>query len=164
LEALGVADYINLNLSIIRGFDYYTGMVFEGYTRDLGFTICGGGRYDNLLEQFGTNGPATGFAVGIDRLLLSLDNQKVQLPIQEDKFFIFYEEEKKEEAINLAKELRSAGEQVVLEIEKRAIEESINYAVENNLKRIIYLGSADELGNRNYEIDELQGKKVIRIK
>lgn len=75
LRDLGVEEAVQLDLGLLRGFDYYTGIVFEGYTTDLGFTICGGGRYDNLLEKFGFPCPAIGFALGLDRLLLALSNR-----------------------------------------------------------------------------------------
>lgn len=163
LESLGVSDYVNLDLSIIRNLDYYTGMVFEGYTQDLGFTICGGGRYDNLLEEFGLESSATGFAVGIDRLLLSLENQGVQLPIKENKIFLFYEDKKKEEAIKFAKKLRKNDYQVILEIEERDIQESIDYAIENNIDQIIYLGPEEKVANKDYKLDNLLGTEVIKL-
>lgn len=76
LGDFGVEEAVQLDLGLLRGFDYYTGIVFEGYTTDLGFTICGGGRYDNLLEKFGFPCPAIGFALGLDRVLLALANQQ----------------------------------------------------------------------------------------
>lgn len=163
LEMLGVVDYVNLDLNIIRGFNYYTGMVFEGYTQDLGFTLCGGGRYDNLLEQFGAESPATGFAVGIDRLLIALENQTVKLPIEDDKLFLLYSEDKKEAAINLAQKLREEGKKVVVEIIDRDLDSSINYALEKNLNSLIYLGSKDLIKDRDYQVDTLFGQKVFRL-
>uniref|UniRef100_UPI003D7E18C2 ATP phosphoribosyltransferase regulatory subunit n=1 Tax=Acidaminococcus sp. TaxID=1872103 RepID=UPI003D7E18C2 len=71
-ESYGVAPYLSFDLSLIRNFDYYTGMVFEAYAPQIGFNICGGGRYDHMMEAFGDPEPATGFAMGIDRIILSL--------------------------------------------------------------------------------------------
>lgn len=85
LVRLGVAEAVCLDLGLLRGFEYYTGIVFEGYTADLGFTICGGGRYDNLLGKFGYPCPATGFALGLDRLLLALSYQEERLKVKEGK-------------------------------------------------------------------------------
>lgn len=73
LESRGQAGRVCVDLGVLRGFDYYTGVVFEGYTADLGFPICGGGRYDKLLGKFGFECPATGFAMGLERLILSLN-------------------------------------------------------------------------------------------
>lgn len=69
LGAYGVGDAVRIDLSIIRDFEYYTGIVFEGHTAALGFALLGGGRYDRLLEGFGLPYPATGFAVRVDRVL-----------------------------------------------------------------------------------------------
>ncbi len=72
LGQYGVLDEIMIDLGVLRRLDYYTGLVFEGYSPDLGYGLLGGGRYDRLMEQFGFSCPATGFAVGIDRLALVL--------------------------------------------------------------------------------------------
>jgi ATP phosphoribosyltransferase regulatory subunit len=69
LAAHGVADVVTIDLSIIRDFDYYTGIVFEGHTAALGAPLMGGGRYDRLLERFGAPMPATGFAIRLERVL-----------------------------------------------------------------------------------------------
>ncbi|WP_235919633.1 ATP phosphoribosyltransferase regulatory subunit [Heliomicrobium undosum] len=80
LRTFGVEDYVAIDLGVLRGFDYYTGVVFEGYTVGLGFPICGGGRYDSLLGQFGFDTPATGFALGLDRVLLALSRSREPKP------------------------------------------------------------------------------------
>ncbi|KUK10340.1 MAG: ATP phosphoribosyltransferase regulatory subunit [Clostridia bacterium 41_269] len=73
LKDAGLEDRMLIDLGITRDFQYYTGIVFEIYSPHLGFPICGGGRYDNLLSNFGFNCPATGFAMGIERILLVLE-------------------------------------------------------------------------------------------
>ncbi|NLV91531.1 MAG: ATP phosphoribosyltransferase regulatory subunit [Firmicutes bacterium] len=75
LEAKGLAEFVQLDLGLVKDLDYYTGLIFEGYTQDLGFNICDGGRYDNLIGQFGYQCPATGFAFGVERLMECLDAQ-----------------------------------------------------------------------------------------
>lgn len=77
LCAYGVEGHVTFDLGLIRDFDYYTGMVFEGYTPGLGFPLCGGGRYDNMLAAFGQEGPATGFALGLERILLAQERQGI---------------------------------------------------------------------------------------
>lgn len=66
----GAGEHIVIDMGVLRGLDYYTGVVFEGYSPELGYGLLGGGRYDNLMEQFGFQAPAVGFAVGLDRLAL----------------------------------------------------------------------------------------------
>ncbi len=80
LAGYGVERYVTFDLGLIRDFDYYTGMVFEGYTPGLGFPLCGGGRYDNMVAAFGVDCPATGFAMGIERILLALERQGITPP------------------------------------------------------------------------------------
>lgn len=75
LKISGVQDKIVLDMGVLRGLDYYTGIVFEGYSPDLGYGLLGGGRYDNLMGKFGHECPATGFSMGMDRLALVLKNQ-----------------------------------------------------------------------------------------
>lgn len=79
LQACGVIDHIVVDLGVLRSLDYYTGVVFEGYSPDLGYGLLGGGRYDNLMGHFGFDRPATGFALGLERLALVVDRQS-QLP------------------------------------------------------------------------------------
>ena len=62
----GLGEVVNLDLGAIRDFDYYTGIIFEGYGPDLGRPVAQGGRYDGLLERFGRPAPATGFMVQLD--------------------------------------------------------------------------------------------------
>ncbi|HWI55527.1 MAG TPA: ATP phosphoribosyltransferase regulatory subunit [Desulfobacteria bacterium] len=114
LEAYGITDYVEIDLGVLRGLDYYTGVVFEGYSAHLGFPILGGGRYDNLMGQFGRECPATGFALGMERLLLSLENEGGQDEADTDPdFLIIYTAAQAPTAFKKARELRGAGNVVV---------------------------------------------------
>lgn len=74
---LGYRDRINIDFALLRDLEYYTGFVFEGYIGDLGFSLCGGGRYDSLLPRFGYDVPAIGWMVGVERILLALERRRV---------------------------------------------------------------------------------------
>lgn len=74
---LGYSDRINVDFALLRDLEYYTGFVFEGYIADLGFSLCGGGRYDSLLPRFGYDVPAIGWMVGVERILLALERRRV---------------------------------------------------------------------------------------
>lgn len=114
LKSYGVGDMVYFDLGIIRDFDYYTGMVFEGYTPGLGFPLCGGGRYDNMVGSFGKGCPATGFAVGIERVMLALERQGItQLPAAKD-VYVGWSEGELCQAIAQACELRRR--QLVVEV------------------------------------------------
>lgn len=109
LKVYGVEQYISFDLGIIRDFDYYTGMVFEAYTQGLGFPLCGGGRYDKMLKTFGNDCPATGFALGIERIMLALERQKINYKVIDKNIYVAWSEGKLGEAILKAKALRTEG-------------------------------------------------------
>jgi len=75
LDAYGCLGAVILDLGLIGRHNYYTGAVFEAHAAGLGFTVANGGRYDNLLERFGQNLPATGFAIYLERLLSVLPEE-----------------------------------------------------------------------------------------
>ncbi|MDR6555039.1 ATP phosphoribosyltransferase regulatory subunit [Paenibacillus qinlingensis] len=104
LKAYGVSEHVVIDLTMIGDFSYYTGMTFEGYAADLGFPVCSGGRYDNLLSQFGRPAPATGFALKTNRILEVTGKEQVTQP---KRVLIAYDAEHREEALQQAKSLRS---------------------------------------------------------
>ncbi|ULL19364.1 ATP phosphoribosyltransferase regulatory subunit [Paenibacillus sp. H1-7] len=107
LEAYGVSEHVLIDLTMIGDFSYYTGMTFEGYAADLGFPVCSGGRYDNLLTQFGRPAPATGFALKTNRIMEVVGKQgTVEAP---SKVLIAYKAPNRAEAFAKAQELRSQG-------------------------------------------------------
>lgn len=139
LTGYGVEQYVNFDLGIIRDLDYYTGMVFEGYTPGLGFPICGGGRYDTMLAAFGVANPATGFALGIERILLALERQGIGISVQGKDIFIAWAEGKLTKAIKTAKECRKKGRRAELALAgcSRAVAEAA--AKQQGYEELIYI-------------------------
>ena len=111
LKNIGI-DNIRINFGIVRGLDYYSGIVFEAYdsTSDLG-ALVGGGRYDNLPNAFGRNDlGATGVAGGIERIILRLDAQGISCtPSNETISVLYVNDELKPRAIECASRLRKLG-------------------------------------------------------
>ncbi|MCL2195047.1 MAG: ATP phosphoribosyltransferase regulatory subunit, partial [Oscillospiraceae bacterium] len=68
LKAHGLCDCIDIDLSLVHGLHYYTGLVFRGFIAGSGATVLAGGRYDNLMAEFGRNAAAVGFAIEVDAL------------------------------------------------------------------------------------------------
>jgi len=105
-------DNIRINFGIVRGLDYYTGIVFEAFdsTSDLG-ALVGGGRYDSLSKVFGRDDlGATGVAGGVERIILRLDEQGVSCIPSNDTISVLYvNDELKSDAINCASKLRKLG-------------------------------------------------------
>ncbi|OAS19674.1 ATP phosphoribosyltransferase regulatory subunit [Paenibacillus oryzisoli] len=104
LKAYGVSEHVVIDLTMIGDFSYYTGMTFEGYAAELGFPVCSGGRYDNLLSQFGRPAPATGFALKTNRILEVTGKEQVKQP---NRILIAYDAEHREAALQLAKDMRN---------------------------------------------------------
>lgn len=141
LKSYGVGQYINFDLGLIRDFDYYTGMVFEGYTPGLGFPLCGGGRYDNMLATFGTPSPATGFALGIERVLLALERQGLSAPALTQAIYVAWRESHLDQAITEAVRLRSEGWRVELSHGPESREQAEQSAQERGCAKLTYIGS-----------------------
>ena len=80
LSQKGLEKYLAIDLSMVPNLDYYTGIIVKGFAKGIGFPICSGGRYDNLTAKFGRQLPATGVAIGIERVMTVLseaDNKSV---------------------------------------------------------------------------------------
>jgi ATP phosphoribosyltransferase regulatory subunit len=112
LKDYGTAHYLQLDLSTLREQIYYTGMVFEIYTSGIGYPIGGGGRYDRLFDLWGLDCPATGFALGVERVLLSLPEIKKSKP---EKPYLLVGENAKV-IISRARKLRQQGKKVITQI------------------------------------------------
>ncbi|NIK79951.1 ATP phosphoribosyltransferase regulatory subunit [Paenibacillus castaneae] len=112
LKAYGVCEHVLIDLTMIGDFSYYTGMTFEGYAADLGFPVVSGGRYDNLLAQFGRPAPATGFALKTTRVLELLGDEE-DGAVQ--RTLVIYDTAGRAEALERAQELRTEGLNVVTE-------------------------------------------------
>lgn len=109
LAAYGVQEHVLIDLTMIGDFSYYTGMTFEGYAANLGFPVCSGGRYDNLLAQFGRTAPATGFALKTTRILeVVRDVEPIRL-----RSLVLYDPGMRKEALAEAELLRAEGISVV---------------------------------------------------
>lgn len=116
LISYGVEEYVTLDLGLLLKLDYYTGVVFEGYTLALGAPLCGGGRYDQLVSQFGIDLPATGFALSVDQLLAALEKQQGPALQWSPDLLVAWEENYVAQAVGKVQELRSKGLRAVLDL------------------------------------------------
>ena len=109
----GYEKYISFDLGMVNHFDYYTGIIFRGYTHGTGDAIGKGGRYDNLLMQFGKNAPAIGFTILVDDMLSALDRQNIPVSIREFEYSVLlYNRKDMSTAIGLAMEMRTGGDKL----------------------------------------------------
>ncbi len=147
LTAMGI-EY-TVNPTIVRGLDYYTRTVFEFVSSDLGAqsTVCGGGRYDGLVEQMGgPKTPALGFAVGLERLLMIMDAQKCEFPEAKvcDVYIAPMGEKAAVMSAKLAKMLRAEGFFAETDIVGRGLKAQMKYANKIGAKYTVVLGD-DEI-------------------
>ena len=138
-EIYGVADKIIFDLGIIRDFEYYTGMVFEAYAPNVGYSLAGGGRYDNMLKDFGMACPATGFALGIERILQACEMQNISNAVQTRDIYISYDEKIFDAAIKKACELRNEGKVVEISLTPQTEDDAKKSQIEKNYTELIYL-------------------------
>ena len=149
LDANGVA--YTVNPTIVRGLDYYTKTVFEFISGDIGAqsTVCGGGRYDGLIEELGGNPmPALGFAAGIERLLLTMDAQGIEIPAPApcDVYIGSMGEEAHKRAGALVNTLRKAGMYAEYDVVGRGLKAQMKYANKLGARFSMVLGD-DEIAN-----------------
>ncbi|MDC0211061.1 histidine--tRNA ligase [Candidatus Nitrosopelagicus sp.] len=132
---------IQINFGIVRGLDYYSGVVFEAFdkTFDIG-ALVGGGRYDNLPSVFGRNDlGATGVAGGVERIMLALENQNSTFKIQDVRISVLYvNDEMKPNAIQIASLLRENSILTDIDLSGRALKKQMEQST--NSKFVIIVG------------------------
>ncbi|NLU23172.1 MAG: histidine--tRNA ligase, partial [Clostridiales bacterium] len=157
LAAAGVKYEVDTR--IVRGLDYYTRTVFEVISTDLGAqsTVCGGGRYDHLIDTVG--GPATpgvGFGMGIERLLLTLEQNNCYLPGTKipDLFFATLGEAAQVTAFKFLLPLRQAGVTALMDQMGRSLKAQLKYANKLGARYVAILGES-ELAEKKVQLKQM---------
>lgn len=139
LQAYGAAGYLSFDLGLYRSFDYYTGMLFEFYLPEMGYPVAGGGRYDKMMEQFGISSPATGFALGVDRVMLALERSGQVDNTRSWDVLVAWKEGMLAGAIAKASALRGEGRSVKLATEAMSLEEAAAAVKEYCCNSLVYV-------------------------
>ena len=166
LSAMGVNDVL-IDLGVVRGLDYYTGMVFEAEAPSLGAEkqICGGGSY-TLSELFGGEKVfSTGFGVGFDRILLAIEKEGQTYKNEGIIAYILpVSDEVKMDACKIAAKLRSAGISTDIEIMGRKMGKAMKYASGLNVKYAVIVGS-QELQENSVTLRDMESgeQKLVKI-
>lgn len=161
LEAMGI-EY-TVDPGIVRGLDYYTKTAFEFISKNIGAqsTVCGGGRYDYLTEEIGgPHMPGVGFGLGIERLLITMEENGVVIPEEEgpDAFIVFVGEAAKKFVIGFASKLRKQGLFVETDALARNVKGQFKYADRVHAKKTIVIGD-DELANGKATVKDMESGK-----
>jgi len=154
-----------VDATLVRGFDYYTDTLWEVTAGGLGSqnAIGGGGRYDNLVEQLGGKpNPGVGFGSGLERLLLALESQAVELPVSESRtvFLISQTPAARERNLKLAQQLRSAGIAVDLDLAGRGMKGQLKLADRRKASVCVITGEQELADNTVAVKDMLTGSQV----
>lgn len=147
-----------VDTGIVRGLDYYTKTVFE-FVNAEGFTICGGGRYDNLIHEIDEKQdiPAVGFGCGIERIINELEVEGVELePEPKVELYVgILGQEAKAEAYKLVRKLRNAGVIVETDYLNRSVKAQMKYANKIGARKTVIIG-ADELAGNKVHVKDME--------
>lgn len=161
LDILGLP--YTIDPGIVRGLDYYTKTIFEILTSD--FTVCGGGRYDKLIEELGgPDMPAVGFGMGIERLIMTLEKEGIEIP-SEDLFDLYIGargDEERKYAFKLASSLRLLGVKCEINHMGRSVKAEMKYANKLGVSFTTILGE-DELTNKKINLKRMSDGEIFEV-
>ena len=113
LSKYDMAKYISIDFGILEDIGYYAGIIFRGITPAIGFPVVSGGRYDELLSKFGSPSPATGFALGIKRVMIAMERQGLLQGYYKTTAVISCDMESCGQAYEYAEAQRAQGKRIV---------------------------------------------------
>ena len=151
LDDIGI--HFNFNPRLVRGLDYYTRTVFEFVVPSLGAqdTICGGGRYDDLVEELGgPSTPAAGFSIGIERLLIALNKNRIEVPsvITPSVYIATLGEANQTKGYQIAALFRSQGMRTWLNLSERSLSSQLKIADKKGIRWVMIVGDREVTENR----------------
>lgn len=166
LKAYHIEQYVTFDLGMINQLNYYTGIIFRGYTYGSGYSIVDGGRYDNLVGQYGVEMPAVGFALKLSEIVSIVTRSKINIPVKTAETLVSYTQAGMTTAIDTANTYRRSGMYVETSLLGEDIEKNIRYAQSKNMTHVLYfidnihlkvISLADEIGGFTVDItiDEL---------
>jgi histidyl-tRNA synthetase len=158
-------DFVELDLSVARGLGYYTGTVFEAYDKNEKLrALCGGGRYDNMIESFGGEScPATGFAIGLTPLTIFLEEmEKIPKPEKGPDYFVApVNDAMLANALEIANRLRE-NFKVEVEVMGRKLGKQLDYASSINAGKVVIVGEKD-LSEKKVTVRDMESGKEEKV-
>lgn len=136
INLANLSEYVSFDFTLSSHMNYYTGMLFEVFAEGSGFALGNGGRYDGLLNHFGSDVGATGFGVRVDRVLEVLPKQ----PSKDETAVIIFNDQQFTKALELANSLRHEGKRVTLQAKKGLINEE---AFTKQFDHVVYVSQED---------------------
>jgi ATP phosphoribosyltransferase regulatory subunit len=153
-----VEKYVSFDLGMVTHLNYYTGIVFRGYTYGTGVSIVDGGRYNTLLSQFGKDTPAIGFGIEIDELMNAIERQQIDVSIDRIDTLLIYNKASRSIAIKIGEQMRMQGMNVELGLLANNIQDNISYG-----KRYGIGGIMNFVTDKEVELTNLETEEVVKI-
>ncbi len=147
LDGFHMLSYVTFDLGMLSKMDYYTGVIFKAYTYGTGEAIVSGGRYDDLMAQFGKEAPAVGVVFLLDQLMEGLYSEKVSVNVPGDDVLVLYRSANRSLAIEMAQKLRDEGTPAFL-MRKNAdtpLDEYKDYGKRRGIAEIRYIDDTGEV-------------------
>lgn len=161
LQYYHIAEYVTFDLGMVGQLNYYTGIIFRGYVDNSGYSILSGGRYDNLVAQYGTDMPAVGMVLKLNEVLSAVQKQCVAIEEKKAKTLIAFAVEGARKAIEIANIYRKSGMYVEMSLLGENLQKNIAYAEKKNMTHVLYfidsenmkvVSLADEMGGFTVDI------------
>ncbi|MCW1304987.1 MAG: histidine--tRNA ligase [Candidatus Parvarchaeota archaeon] len=166
MEMFGMKDYIKIDLSLTRGLDYYTSIVFEVTYKKYNKSIAGGGRYNNLIKIYrGQEIPATGISIGVERVIEIMEEEKMfNLPKTTTQIFVApVSNDVMDKALKIAQILRKTGKKVETELMNRNLKQQLDYCNKKGIEKVLIVGKKD-LENGEVTLRNLKDGKETKVK
>lgn len=165
LDDMNISYIVDVN--IVRGLDYYTKTAFEIISNEIGAqgTVCGGGRYDNLIEELGgPETPGVGFALGIERLLLTLEKRGIHIDKDNntDVFIAYLGKEAETMAVKILRDLRLNGFKGQMDLLDRSLKSQFKYSDKLNAPFTIVIGE-DELKENSVILKDMRCSQQEKV-
>lgn len=141
LYNIGYSKYLSIDLGMIQNFNYYTGVIFKGYVNELGEEILSGGRYDNLMSEFGDDTPAVGLGINVDNILAVLKDDSI-LNNGSKKYYIHCDAAGYSKVSEILKELKAQGNIAELSLFD-SFEEARSYCKTKNIINLIEIKNGE---------------------
>ena len=163
LDDYGYSKYVSVDLGMVQSLNYYTGIIFRGFTYGIGFPILSGGRYDNLIEKFGKKCTATGFSLGVNMIMMALDRQKIDMgkPVMDS--IICYGGDGRKTALSLVRELRKQGLAVEVDISGDDTGNIRAYAENKGIGGIIRILDKDRIEIINIKTGDITHTSITEL-
>jgi ATP phosphoribosyltransferase regulatory subunit len=143
LADYGFEKYVNFDLSMAGNMDYYTGIIFRGYTSGMGFSILDGGRYDGLMSRFGAPRPSVGFIVKVHNIAGALEKQDGPPLVSEADVLVAWSELGRARAFAEASRMRKEGKRVSGSLVGPDVSANLDFARQRGIKKLFYFDGAD---------------------